>query len=310
MKYFTDNNFAKEEGMDFLTKMVKIPGLIILFSMISVLSIYSSASPEKKFELNLSGGISHLSGTDTEANSKGRDYLSKISTEAAGGTFSSERDSLDWGWEIAGEIVFNLNSRVALSGGVGYITGKYSSTRMSSLGGVTTRTSGVDQKLKAVPVTVEICYFLPVSINSRLSLVAGAGYYFASFSSSGYRENDTPYWINTDTTGSGGDIGFQGGIGFEYSVSKNIAVVIEGFGRYAKISGFEGTRDQYDSNDWSDSTEGKHYYFEQAASTGEWISLTSFGPEPPSGEDIRNVRDFEIDFSGFTIRAGLKIKLF
>ena len=110
--------------------------------MISVLSIYSSTPPEKKFELKLSGGISYLSGTDTEANSKGRDHLAKKSTEAAGGTFTGERDSLDWGWEIAGEIVFHLSSRFALSGGVGYITGKYSSMRMSSLGGVTTR-SGI-----------------------------------------------------------------------------------------------------------------------------------------------------------------------
>ena len=155
-----------------------------------------------------------------------------------------------------------------------------------------------------------ICYFLPVSSKSRISLIAGADYYFSSFSSSGYRENDTPYWINSDSTGSGGDVGFHGGIGLEYSISNNIAIVIGGFGRYAKISGFEGTRDQNDSNGWSDSTEGKHYYFEQVVSTGEWISLTSFGTVPPSGENVRNVRDFEIDFSGFTVRVGLKITLF
>jgi hypothetical protein len=86
--------------------------------------------------------------------------------------------------------------------------------------------------------------------------------------------------------------------------------VIEGYGRYAKIRGFEGTSKQYDSNNWSDSTEGKYYYFERFISTQEWLPLTSFDTEPPGGEDIRNVRDFEIDFSGFTIRVGLKIKLF
>jgi len=33
-------------------------------------------------------------------------------------------------------------------------------------------------------------------------------------------------------------------------------------GSYAKIDGFEGTRNLADSNDWSDSTEFGYYYVE------------------------------------------------
>lgn len=289
----------------------KIIFFCVIFLMVFVFSVYSESPPERKFELKLSGGISHLSRTDSEDTADYWSHLSKISTEAAGGAFTREKNNLDWGWEFSGEIVLNLSSRFALSGGAGYITGKYSSTSgTTNQEGAASSTSENDQTVRAVPVTFGICTYLPVSSKSRFYISAGVGYYFASFSFSNYREDDIPYWIDINFTGSGGDIGVHGGIGFEYALSKNIAIVIEGFGRYAKISGFKGTRDREDSNNWSDSSDATHYHYEHYAWTEEWLARTGFSTEPPSGEDVRNVRDFEIDFSGYTIRVGLKIKLF
>jgi hypothetical protein len=271
---------------------------------------YANTPQKNKLELKITGGISRVTGTDYEAVSDGRDRLNKISTEAAGGIFSSERNSFDWGGEVAGEIVFNLGSQFALSGGVGYIAGEFSNTRMSTHESVTTGSSGISFKAKAVPVTAGINYFLPVSSESRIIIGACVDYYFASFSSSSYRENNTPYRQDTDSKGSGGDFGFHGGVAFEYDLSKKVAVVIEGFGRYAKIRGFEGNRNQNDTNNVRSSTKGKYYTHERFVWTDEWHTRVSIGPDPPTGEDVRNVRDYEMDFSGFTIRIGLKIKLF
>ncbi|MFC2166035.1 hypothetical protein ACFLT2_13695, partial [Acidobacteriota bacterium] len=181
---------------------------------------------------------------------------------------------------------------------------------ISTLAGVTTGSSTTNLKAKAIPVSVGVYYFLPVSSKSRFSLGAGVDYYFTSFCRDARRENTSPYWIETNFTGSGDNFGFHGGIGFEYSVSKNIAIIIEGFGRYAKISGFEGTRTRADSNNISDSFEGKYYALERFVWSSEWLTRAAINSEPPSGADVRNVRDNEIDFSGFTIRIGLKIRLF
>jgi opacity protein-like surface antigen len=299
-----------EVSLSLPSQNAKILSFTVLFFALSVLSIYSSTPPEKKFELKLSGGISHLSGADFDASDEGWTHQRKVSTEAAGGTLTSDPKSLDWGWEIGGELTFHLSSRFALSGGVGYINGKNSSKDVSSLEGVVTGTSTTNLDAKAIPVTLGIYYFLPVSQKSRFSICAGAGYYFVSFSRAGYREDNSPYWIDTDFTGSGGDFGFHGGIGFEYSMSDNVAIVIEGFMRSAKIKGFEGNRKRVDSNGLNDSLDGKYYYSERYVWTEEWLPRTPIGTEPPSGEDVRNVRDLEIDFSGYTVRVGLKIKLF
>jgi len=311
---YDGRNFAgldggKEGKLHKIFRGKKFISFCVLFFMFFVFLVYSEAPPEKKFELKLSGGISRLSGTDYDASDRGWDYLRKASMENQGGTYVWEQNSLDWGWEIAGEILFNLSSRFALSGGVGYIAGKSTSKGTTALEGITT-INEADLKAKAIPVTVGIYYFLPISSRSRVYLSAGVGYYFASFTRAYLREDNTPYWINADFTGSGGDVGFHGGIGFEYVMSKSIAIVIEGFGRYAKIRGFEGTRSRGDSNDWSDSVDGNYYYSERFVWTDEWVSRTNIGTSPPSGDDVRNVRDAEIDFSGFTIRFGLKIKLF
>jgi hypothetical protein len=280
-----------------------------LFTIFTFIS-YANTPPKNRLELKITGGINRLTGTDYEAVSDGRNHLNKISTEAAGGIFTSERNSFDWGGEVAGEIVINLNSRFALSGGVGYIAAEFSNKRVSTLEGETTGSSEIAFKAKAVPVTAGINYYLPVSSKSQIVIGAGAEYYFASFSSSSYRENNTPYRQDTDSTASGGDFGFHGGIAFEYDLSKKIAVVIEGFGRYAKIMGFEGSRNQNDTNNVSSSTKGKYYTHERLEWTNEWLTRVGIGSEPPSGEEIRNVRDYEIDFSGFTVRIGLKIRLF
>jgi hypothetical protein len=263
---------------------------VLFFMMFSIID-YADATSEKKFELKISGGISYLAGTDFDPNA------------------ASEKNSLDWGKEISGEILFHL-SRIALCGGVGYINGKSSSESVTSEGGAVTATSTSNLDAKAIPLTLGIYYFLPVSSKSQIFLHAGAGYYFVSFERDSRRENDTPYWIEVDLKGNDGDFGFHGGIGFEYAISENIIFVIEGAGRYAKIKGYEGTRNRNDSNGWSDSTTGEFYTLERFLGEQGWQKRTNVFTEKPSGDDVRNVRTPLIDFSGFTVRIGIKLRLF
>ncbi len=277
--------------MKAILKVRKLLAIGALFFMIFSVIAYADTISGKRFELKLAGGISYLSGTDFDADT------------------ASEKNPLDWGGEISGEIVFHL-SRIAISGGVGYINGKSSSKDVTTEGGVVTATSTLALNAKAIPVTLGVYYFLPVSSRSQVFLHAGAGYYFVSFARDSTRENDTPYWIDINSTGSGGDFGFHGGIGFEYSISENVILLIEGAGRYAKIKGFEGTRNRNDSNNWSDSIDGRYYTLERLTGSQGWVKRTNVFTEKPSGDDVRNVRDPEIDFSGFTFRIGIKLRLF
>jgi len=286
----------------------KFLGFMVLFFSFFTFAVFSDTPSVKKMELKISGGISYLSGTDYDASDRGWDYLRKVTMENQGGTYAWEQNSLDWGWEMAGEILFNINSRFAISAGVGCINGTSTSKGTTSLEGITS-INETDLKAKAIPVTLGISYFFPVSSKSRFSLNAGVGYYYTSFTRNYLSEDVGIYWIDGVFKGSAGDIGFHGGIGFEYDLSDVVALLIEGFGRYAKISGFEGTRERVDSNDWSDSWEGKYYYSDRQHSSEILLPRVN-QTDPSTIENAINIRGYESDFSGFTIRIGLKLRIF
>lgn len=282
--------------------------LFIAFFLIIAEPFYGEPSADSKVALKVSGGTSYLTGTDYDASDWGWDYLRKVTMENQGGSYSWEQNVLDRGWEMNGEFLIYLDSRFALSGGVGYITGKSHSKGTTSLGGIST-IDETDLKAKSVPVTLGATYFFPISPKTRISISGGVGYYFSSFSRNYLSADIGIYRIQSDFTGSASDFGFQGGIAVEFDLFKNIAIVIEGFGRYAKISGFEGTRNRLDSNNWSDSLEVKYYYSDRQHSSGELLPRVNLS-DPSTIENAINIRDYESDFSGFTLRFGLKIDLF
>jgi hypothetical protein len=280
----------------------------LLFFVIMTPSVCSD-SVDKKFDLKISGGLTYLEVGDWNAHHVGWNEQRRMSVEAAGGTVISENQELHWGWEIAGEFIWNLDPRYAISAGIGYIHGNVTDSAETMVDSLTASNIH-DFTVKAIPLRIGGYYFFPIAPKLRLSLNAGLGYYFAKFDRFYRREPGDGYWINSEMTGTSGGIGFDGGIGFEYSISKNVTILIEGYGRYAKITGFEGNRERNDSNNWSDSIDGNYYALERDRQPWGWFPVVNIATTAPTGEGTRNVRDATLDYSGFTIRLGLKIKLF
>jgi hypothetical protein len=296
--------------MEELKKIIFFLCVCPLFLMITAISSYSQIN-EKKVDLKISGGLSYLTVGDWNTSNQGWLNSGKDLSDFTGGSISGEYKTLHWGLEVAGDFLFDLSSQLAASLGIGYIwinEGRDSSKIMATNDSITSINTH-ETKISAVPLTAGIHYFMPVSSEAKVSLSAGVGYYFAKFFDDYRLEDDTGYWFtrNPDTKSNG--LGFHGGIGFEYSISQNLAIVVEGYGRYAKIGGFEGTEFVANSQNWSDSREGILYYYEVDRETG-WYPVVQLGETAPSGDNVRDVREAKVDFSGFTVRIGLKFKLF
>jgi hypothetical protein len=277
--------------------------------MITVHSVYSQTN-EKKVGLKISSGPSYLTIGDKNTSNQGWLDSGRDLSDLTGGSISGEYKTLHWGWEFAGDLMFELSSQFAASLGIEYIwinEGRDSSNITVISDGITTMNTH-DTKISAVPLTAGIHYFFPVSSMAKVSLNAGVGYYFAKYVNDYRLENDVGYWFTRSPDTKGNGLGIQGGIGLEYSISENVAIVLEGFGRYAKISGFEGTESVANSTGWSDSREGTLYYYEVDRGTG-WYPVVQLWETAPSGENVRAVREAEVDFSGFTVKIGLKFKL-
>ncbi len=279
--------------------------------MINILSAYSSPS-EKKLELKISGGLGYLEGGDWNASEKGWEDYNRKNMDFLGGSSTGEYQELHLKTEMRGDFILYLNPRFGISAGIGYISsrvGEDSSKLITTLGETTT-TNTIGMKISAIPVNIGICYYFPLFSKARLCIGAGTGYYFANFSRDYRRENNTGYWIDTEMDGKGSGIGFSGEIGLEYALSESIALMFETNGKYAKISGFEGTRDRVDSNNWSDSLQGSFYYSKRERPPHGWFPAVNIDTMTPAGPDVCDVREAQVDFSGFSIRLGLKIRLF
>lgn len=236
-----------------------------------------------------------------------------------------------------GEVRITLSPRFALALGTGYLSGKkestpqysYTSNIYEGLYQYTTERT-FTYKTTAIPILLSLYFNLPLKNELSLFLKAGGGYYLTSLTSTetgNYTSSWKQYtwegnWKETQEASSNG-FGFHGGFGLEYNISKNLVLVFEGIGRYAKIKNFEGdysfhTQEKEYLNGtlidtWEDSSKehGKLYFYEwRSYLTDNWYKRVDIWEEEPAGSNFQNIRKAIVDFSGFALCLGIRIKLF
>jgi len=98
-------------------------------------------------------------------------------------------------------------------------------------------------------------------------------------------------------------LGFRGGVGFEYSLIKNLALVVELQGRYIRIGNLEGT---VKYGGLATVEQGTLHFIER----GDYYDLNIPQPYRIFNEIEYIERNAVLDLSGFLLRIGIKIKLF
>ncbi len=169
-----------------------------------------------------------------------------------------------------------------------------------------------------LPIKLGIYYSLP--FNSRAGVVFNAGIGSYSVKVSEYKTLEIifpsggSYWENRYWKASSNvSFGFHIGIGIEYSLTKNLVVVLESQGTYARVKRLKGImRYEYD---WGGifEEEGTLYYFSMYDGwIGAGYNDLEVWDEPPelTLKWISNTRKAILDLSGFSLRVGIIIKLF
>jgi opacity protein-like surface antigen len=170
----------------------------------------------------------------------------------------------------------------------------------------------------SMPVRLNFYYSPNPGARRTIFFIAGIGYYSGKMS--GYR-NFEMIWptggLYSETynweTQRKSSLGFHAGAGMEYALIKNLALIMEIRGSFARISGFNGTMSYENNFGLSFNTIGALYYFSM---WDDWIGARYSGLEvwekPPelSFRDLTRIRKAILDLSGLSIRIGIKIKLF
>ncbi len=221
--------------------------------------------------------------------------------------------------DLEGELRLDISPKFALSIGTGYIAGKNKSEFETT--GPPQSPFGYqhkfsfEPKIKIIPLKLGIYYTLPLRFGINLFLNGGLGYYFSKayllkyhmLLYGGWGEDYDEYDVSSN------GLGVYGGIGFERNIGKSFALVLEFQGRYARIKNLKGKRSYYPAWQPPIEEEGILYVGER--------HLTNYGydryrpeliisPSRPSGDEFRNIREAVLDLSGFSLRAGIRIRLF
>jgi hypothetical protein len=87
-------------------------------------------------------------------------------------------------------------------------------------------------------------------------------------------------------------------------------LIFEALGQYAPLTGFRGTGTYQDSTMQDPlSEDGKLYAYDASVKSKSTFPLLLIRGQRPTEAYVENVREATIDFSGMSLRLGVKIKL-
>jgi len=243
-----------------------------LIALTIALTVVAAAVPaEAGFGIKVKGGYTYISYSDFN------DWADATNKEIPSG--SPTVDNINWIPEVSAEFTFPLLPAFSGAVGIGYLSGK--SDYSVSLGG---DSFSYLHKVKVMPVLLNV-YWEPPLVSINPFIYGGLGFYRTNlefdygFTSGGSTEG---YTSEMEKWGFGLQAG--GGIRIELIPTMSLDIGVQG--RWADVSGLEGT---------ATSTDGETVDVYLVKSEGY------FGPEEKgSGEP-----EGSVNLSGFTMFIGL-----
>ncbi len=208
------------------------------------------------------------------------------------------------GYDIWGDVIYHLNSRIGVGLRFDYFKASSKSTlRFTMEDPFEPYTIWSMPDFSAISISPSFYYSYP--LNRLLTFVVNGGptLYFVDYE---YGKKFIIPLIEEDIYQKvkANRLGFQGGIGLEFRLNPRVVVFVETQGRYARISNLEGEETFFRSwfgQIWSLRKNGSLYYEEG----DQYPGLVVLSDESAAGEDVRKA---VLDFSGVSLALGLRIR--
>jgi hypothetical protein len=285
--------------------------LIISFAFLSRMAFSGEREIfKRKLSINLTGGYCSMNVGDINSYLKSFDnYLRETTTYEGGKT-----KVIHYIPDLEGEVRFDISSRFAISIGIGQTHGKkesafqYIEVAPFDPNAKWLHSYYIIQKVSVLPLKLGSYYSLPLISRINLFLNGGLGYYFSKCSLLIESHVDPgipePTSVTYDLSSRG--FGLYGGFGFEFKIINFLTLGLEIQGRYAKIKNLEGSS-------WygPEKAEGTLYIGEVYSTTYKIYSpCLIISSSEPSGDEFRNIRKAELNLSGYSLRACIRIRPF
>ncbi len=262
-------------------------------------SLPQSQPTKPVFDLYLSGGGGFVLGGDINDGARGlADFYSEALAAEGTGDVDPVRLGLVYGIELSIPLLPNLFVGM---GGDYFESEETSRVEYSAVEG--TNVFKTRPKIQALPLRVSLSFYP----SETFYLKAGVEYTFAE-AFYFYRFDTENGWEEWQGEAKAQDFGFLGGFGFEWKLFKPVRFVIEALGRYAIIKGFEGENTYRDSTHPPNTEDGKLYFYQGTTPSGKTVPLLFIRETEPSEPDVSDLKEAALNFSGFSLRVGIKIR--
>lgn len=291
----------------------------IIHLMLAVTAVCSAApfstaqEPRGKFGLFLSGGMGATRGGDLPRLMDGLNSKLSDVGAAAGMTITETLQHRLWGAEMEAGIIFQATRRFGLGLSVGVLRSSDDTAAAAVFEDLAL--VGVDWKTttKVIPLKLSAYYHLPVGGPASAFARAGIGYYIGQMSYTarfGQTVMGVSDWEQNQGDADAGAVGFDVGLGLEIRISPGFFVFIEGAGRYVNLAQWTAAANVHSWAGRSEIQSGRFWYIEQRdPGTGRYYAAFDLSPAMPVDPDSRNVRAASFGYSGFTVKAGVRIGL-
>jgi len=258
-------------------------------------------------EVRLSGGPAFFYSGDINRGTRGLYDSTADFYSSAGYMLDQRTESFKKGFDVTGDVIYYVKPQLGIGLGIGFM--RATGTNFLDVSGKDIPWSaqlGSRLRIDVVPIRLGLYFTLPVHRLFSITFNGGPSLYLTQYSY--FFETD---WENTNSLfhkANAKNLGFHGGIGLEVSLTQQASFLIEGQGRYAKISNYTGklilteyvVSDDFVGYDRSE-VKGTLYYLE-----GEKFPSLVISDEEPSG--FTTIRKAVFDFSGFSLRVGVIVK--
>jgi hypothetical protein len=284
----------------------KVYGMIMIALLLFM--IPSAALGGVRISFKLSAGLANVRAGDVNPGTTAFfDWWRAYYNLPVGSEIGKGSKALHWGYEFDADLIFELNSHIGI--GIGY---GYQQSTKNSMEIINSNVERAHSELSAMPIRLGLFFSLPLSTKVNFTANVGTSYYLEARYSARW-STDIPLGMATEkitelsTNAKKHPIGLHGGLGIEYRLSKTTSLYIETKGRFARFGGLEGSsefRSDEGAFTWFSET-GKLYY-ESAPMLPNAPRLIMVQSTPPAGPGGQP-REAVVDFSGFSLQAGVRI---
>jgi len=278
---------------------------------------------DSRLSLKLQGGWAYISGGNVNPGAQGFFDWGKIYfAPPEGGSIEGDFSPLHQGYEISGDIIFQLTPTIGIGIGAGYLqmsSKLYDYIMMIDYDASQPFSLHYDfsegMKLEGIPIRLGLFWSLHVSGKINVTADAGLSYYVrtryhAEWITLQYASTGMHPFQRFLTTASKANfpLGLHGSMGIEYRLLRNLGIFVEARGCYARFRGLEGTTTSEAGNLAGgllpEFTENGTLFYDETPNLPGAPRLIMVQSEP-DGELHRAV----VDFSGVSLQMGFRIRL-